>query len=253
MTIQEFEAMLRDSGLDDATVSTLVKNEKLSAKATSLRQGTEYSTLEAKAVALEASYAKAKSYEDWYGKNAAAIEALKVQTARYQEKYGNLDDAAPANRQQVNLDQDAIKKLVTESIAESFQKNYAPQVVATMTGIGGVVEKHMRRGRKEDIDWKKLDEMAAKTNGDISAAYDLYDEPNMKADGEAAFKARVDKEVKERLAASGVNQFPAGADASPSSRSPLSSSDGDKPKAYDRSKLLETFSSGTYTGFGKTQ
>lgn len=245
--------MLRDSGLDDATVSTLVKNEKLSAKATSLRQGTEYSTLEAKAVALEASYAKAKSYEDWYGKNAAAIETLKTQTARYQERYGSLDEAAPANKQPVQFDQAAIQKIVADSLAENFQKNYAPQVVATMTGIGGVVEKHMRRGRKEDIDWKKLDELAAKTNGDISAAYDMYDAPNMQIDTDKAFQARVDKEVKERLAAQGVSQFPAGADASPSSRSPLSASDGDKPKAYDRSKLLETFTSGTYTGFGKTQ
>lgn len=262
MTIQDFEAMLRDSGVDDAAVKALVANEKVAARATSLRQGTEYSTLEQRALELEQKLngangkPGAKSYEDWYQKNFAQIQKLQADTAKYQERYGSLDEAAPPQQQPAGMSAADIKKMVADSLADSFRSTYAPQVVSAMTGIGGVVEKHMRRGRKENIDWKKLDELAATTNGDISAAYDIYDKPNTDADVEASVQKRIDAAVKEKLAAAGVSRFPAGADGAPSSRSPLASAGeagAGAAKTYDRSKLLETFVSGEYTGFGKTQ
>lgn len=242
MTIQDFEQMLRDSGVDDASIKSLIANDKVQSKATSLRHQSEYQ-------ALESDYGEAKIYADWYKKNEAKLlqlfEAEKARLAQGEQQ--QQEQQNQQNQQQTAMSRADIEKLINERATELYQKTYAPQIVGLTTGIGTVVEQHMRRGRKDKIDWKKLDELAAKTHGDISQAYEEYDRPNLEKDHEAAFNARVEKEVKEKLAAAGVNRFPAGADAQPSNSSPLSARANPGEKTYDRSKVLETFLSGEYT------
>jgi hypothetical protein len=81
----------------------------------------------------------------------------------------------------------------------------------------------------------------------VKAAYDKWDEPNMKVDQEelprtSGLKARVAEELKN---AGLLRAFPAGADGASARSSPLTR-DG-RTGGYDRSKLLETFTSGEYT------
>lgn len=247
MTIAQFESMLRESGLDDATVKTIVANEKVAARATSLRQGDEYSALETRAAALEKEAKTAKSYQDWYATNYPTVLKLQQDAARYAERYGSLDEAQPANKQPIQMDEAKIKELISSTITENYQKQYAPQTVGLITQVGTVVQRHITKGRKSDIDWKEIDKLAANHGGDAVKAYEEWDAPNSTKDAEDAFNKKVDAAVKEKMAARGLqNNFPSGADAAPSARSPLSKDDG--PKAYDRSKLLDTFISGEYAG-----
>ena len=247
MTIAQFESMLRESGIDDATVKSLVANEKITARTASLKQGDEYATLEARAAALDKEATTAKSYQKWYTENYPAVLKLQQDATRYQERYGSLDDATPVNKQPVQMDEAKIQEIVTKAIADNYTQKYAPQTVGLITQVGTVVQRHITKGRKSDIDWKEIDKLAANHGGDAIKAYEEWDAPNSTKDAETAFNARVDAAVKEKMAARGLqNNFPSGADAAPSARSPLSKDDG--PKAYDRNKLLETFVSGEYTG-----
>lgn len=246
MTIAQFEAMLRESGLDDTTVKTIVANEKVAARATSLRQGDEYAALEARATQLDKDAKTAKTYQDWYAANYPTVLKLQQDAARYAERYGSLDEAQPPNKQQVELDANKVQEMISKSITEQYQK-FAPQIVELVTKTNTVQQQHALRGRKTLIDWKEIDKLAANHGGDAVKAYEEWDAPNSTKDAEEAFNKRVDAAVKEKIAARGLqSNFPSGADAAPSARSPLSKDDG--PKAYDRSKLLDTFMSGEYAG-----
>jgi hypothetical protein len=249
MTIQEFESFLTESGVDDATVKALVANEKVKTRAVSFRQQSEYEALEARARQLETEGAQAKNYQVWYEKNYPEIQKLHTTATKYQERYGSLDEPTTQTQTQqaTSMTEEQIAALVQARLDKAFNEQYAPRVVSTMTGIGKVVETHMRRGRKDNLDWKKLDELAAKTNGDVLAAYEEYDKPNTDADREAEIARRIEAGVKERMASAGArDHFPGGADATPSSKG-LFGHPSNSSKTYDSSKLVDTFLSGTYT------
>jgi hypothetical protein len=252
VTISEFEQLLRDSGVDDATVRTMIANEKLAQKTSGIRQGSEYDSLERRALDLERQMngvdgkPGAAAYQKWYSENYATIEQLKADVTRYNERYGSLDEPQKPTGGNVSLDDAAIKRLVDEQVQSNFANNYSPKVVQTMTSVATVMERHLKRGRKNDVDWEAIDKLAASTNGDVKAAYDKWDEPNMKVDQEEAENKRVEARVAEELKKRGsAATFPAGADGASSTVSPLSR-DG-RTGGYDRSKLMDTFISGEYT------
>ncbi len=138
-------------------------------------------------------------------------------------------------------------------VDQRIQGQYGNQWAALLKGSGKMVEKHMRSGRKADIDWDKVTELAAAKGGDMMAAYDEWDAPERdKATKEAEDKrveARVQQEMEKRMAAQTQRYFPAGADATPSD-SPLTRRAGtDAPAKYDRSKVIEAAVTGKYNGF----
>ncbi len=143
----------------------------------------------------------------------------------------------------MQLSQDDIDKRVNQVI----QENYAPRWASLLKDTGTIVQKHLRAGRKTDIDFQKLEEIAAKKGGDLNAAYDEYDAPERELAAKAATDAEIDRRVAEKLAAANTAKFfPSGADATPSGGiSPLSRSKTDQK--YDRSKVIEAAVTGDYS------
>lgn len=260
MTAKElFEYLTQDAGFDEATSKAIMAaagNEKVAKRAGDFVQQKEYNDLEQRAARLELSYngtkdkPGAKAYEEWYSKNAAAIQKLQQDVARYQERYGALDDPSG------NFDRGKggevkpaggtmTKEEIAATVREVISGGYDAQWSNLITGAGTILEKHLRSKRDNPIDWNKLGELAKAKNGDLTAAYDEWDKPAAeaasKAATEAEIKRRVDEEVAKRQTSS---FFPAGADASPSSVSPLSRTKSDQK--YDRSKVVEAAVSGEY-------
>lgn len=239
--------------------------------------------LESELIGTEAKPGSRK-YQQWYAENYQTItanatklkdqetqvKALEDSIKEYETKYGKIGTTTPVPALPVSIpgltkeEVQAIAKEIgtsaaKESVTEAYKNTYAPQVVSTMTGIGTILERHMKRKREHDIDWKKLDELAAKPEiaGDVIKAYEEWDAPNVEADRKAADVAKQtaeDKRVEDR-----VNEllkkrmlqtnFPAGAEGASSSvgsgvPSPLSRDGlGGEKKVYDRSKLLDAFQS----------
>lgn len=257
MTAKElFTYLTQDAGFDEATAKAVMaaaENEKVSKRAADFVQKKEYEDLERRAAQLELSYngtndkPGALSYQQWYEKNFAAVQKLQADVLKYQERFGSLDEAPPEDKGKgkgVQYNPEDVQRIVNETI----QQNYAPRWAELLTNTGAIVQKHMRAGRKADIDFKKLEEIAAKKNGDLMAAYDEYDAPEREAAAKAATDAEIKRRVDEELAKARTNQFfPAGADATPSGSSnvsPLSRAKADQK--YDRSKVIESAVTGKY-------
>lgn len=255
MTAKElFKYLTDEAGLDETTAAAVMKaaeNEKVAAKAQTLKQSSEYDALNARAEAMRVSLEGdgktsqgAKAYQAWYEKNFAAIEKLQADAARYKERYGDLDTpivpdpAKPA----VGLKKEDVATIVNEVV----QGTYGTQWSNLITGAGTVLEKHLRAQRKNSIDWGKLGEIAAKKGGDLTAAYDEWDAPERDAASKAATDAEVERRVKEEMKKRNTPaNFPAGADAGVSTGiSPLSR--GAAEKKYDRSKVIEAAFTGKY-------
>jgi len=248
MTAKEkLKYLIEDAGFDEATAKAILENEKIVKRADSFVQQAEYDDLQKKAADLELSYngtkdkPGAKAYQDWYAANFEKVKQYETALARYQERFGALDAAAPADDKTkkgaaVALSAEDIDARVNQVI----QERYAPQWSKLLTGTGAIVQKHMRAGRKTDIDFDKLSEIAAQKGGDLNAAYEEYDRPEREAAAKAATDAEIERRVKEEVAKRQTQQFfPAGADATPSGAvSPLSRAKSDQK--YDRSKVIES-------------
>lgn len=256
MTAKEMlKYLIDDAGLDEATAKAVMaaaENEKVGKRASNFVQQQDYADLERRAAALELSYNGTKdkpgalSYQQWYEKNFAAVQKLQADAALYKERFGELD-AAPPDPKKVaatTFTQEDIDRRIHETI----QTAYAPQWSKLLTGTGAIVQKHMRAGRKTDIDFDKLSEIAQKKGGDLAAAYDEYDTPERELAAKAATEAEIDRRVKEQVAKQQTqNFFPAGADATPSGGiSPLSRAKTDLK--YDRNKVIESAVTGEYKG-----
>lgn len=261
MTAKElFEYLTQDAGFDEATSKAIMAaagNEKVSKRAADFVQQKEYDALQSKAAELEMSYngtkdkPGAKAYQEWYSKNAAAIQKLQTDVARYQERYGDLEDPS-GNFNKGGKDGKPAggggtmtKEEIAATVREVISGGYDAQWSNLITGAGTILEKHLRSKRDTPIDWNKLGEIAKAKNGDLTAAYDEWDKPAAEAAAKAAQEAEIDRRVKEKLAQQQTNSFfPAGADASPSSVSPLSRAKSDQK--YDRSKVVQAAVSGEY-------
>ncbi len=254
MTAKEMFTMLtQDAGLDEATAKAVMAaadNEKVQSRAASLVQKQEYDAITARATALEKSAADAKVYQDWYAKNYPAIQKLQADAVLYQERFGSLEEPTkvPAKAAATYSPED-VQRIVTEKI----QADYAPRWSTLLTSTGSILEKHIRAGRKNNLDWKKLEEIAAAKGGDLEAAYDEYDRPDRelaaKESQEAEIKRRVDEEMAKRRTA---EFFPAGADATPSSGSGGITRHAQVEKgSYDRNKVINAAVTGVYDGGNK--
>lgn len=226
-----------------------------------------------------------RKYQQWYAENyttitanAAKLKEKEIEVAdldkavkEYEAKYGKITASTPPpptptaipglTKEEIQaISKEIATSTAKDSVVEAYKNTYAPQVVSTMTGIGTILERHMKRKREHDIDWKKLDELAAKPEiaGDVIKAYEEWDAPNVELDRKAAetakqtaedarVESRVTELVKKRML---QTNFPAGAEGASSSvgtgtPSPLSRDGlglGEK-KAYDRSKVLDAYQS----------
>jgi len=249
MTAKEkLKYLIEDAGFDEATAKAILENEKLVKKADTFIQQSEYDALQSKAAELEMSYngtkdkPGAKAYQDWYAANFEKVKQYETALARYQERFGALDATTTSTTTETK--KGAAVALSAEDIDarvnQVIQERYAPQWSKLLTGTGAIVQKHMRAGRKTDIDFDKLSEIAAQKGGDLNAAYEEYDRPEREAAAKAATDAEIERRVKEEVAKRQTQQFfPAGADATPSGAvSPLSRAKSDQK--YDRSKVIES-------------
>ncbi len=252
MTAKEkLKWLIEDAGLDEATAKAILDNEKLAKKAGTLVQQEEYDALQTKAAELELSYNGTKdrpgaaAYQQWYADNYSKVKSYEAALVKYKERFGDLDGTPESKKgkEPVALSSDDIDKRVNEVI----QQNYAPRWASLLKDTGTIVQKHLRAGRKTDIDFQKLEEIAAKKGGDLNAAYDEYDAPEREAAAKAATDAEVDRRVAEKLAAANTAKFfPSGADATPSGGiSPLSRAKTDQK--YDRNKVIESAVTGEYS------
>jgi len=259
MNAQELFTYLTDgAGLDDATAKAIMAaaaNEKVAAKAGTLKQQKDLDDLNARLAQVQEAYEGkggawgAKQYQQWVAENHAAIIKLQNDVARYQERYGALDGAAPgtpAPKPGVGpMSNEDVQKLIHETI----QNTYANRWSDLLTTSGTLIERHMRAGRKTPIDWKKVGELATAKGGDLNLAYDEWDKPEADAARQAETQKEVDRRVKEELAKRATQgAFPAGADGTPSSTSTLGITRAAGEHKYDRSKVVAAATTGQYDG-----
>lgn len=255
-----FDYLTQDAGLDEATAKAMVtaaSNEKVGVKAASLVQKQQYDELERRAAEIELAYngngkkLGAKAYQEWYDKNYTAVEALKAKAAQYEERYGSLEaptggnpPGKPAAAAAATFTADDVQRMVNDVI----QKDYAPRWSNLLTSTGSIVQKHMFNGRKSEIDFKKLEEIAATKGGDLDAAYDEYDRPEREAAAKVAEDTRVEGRVKEELQKRQTqSMFPAGAEGGASTgTSGITRIVSDKK--YDRNSVIAAATTGNYDG-----
>jgi len=247
---QLFNHLIADAGLDDVTrnqLLALAKNDKIAAKAATFANRSELEQIETQKKTLEASYAKASNYEKWYGENYPLIEKLQRERALYEERYGALDAAGGTggnggNGAAAGMTQADIDKLLTERL-----EKLTGHMSNTLIAVQKVTERHVRRGRKDELDWAKLQELAtSKTGGNIEAAYEEWDTPNKEAEAKLATDKEIERRVNEELAKRATQfSFPAGADGGGSSSpSPLTRSRGTDKPTYNRDAVIAAAISG---------
>jgi len=267
MTAQElFNYLIGDAGLDEATAKAVMaaaSNEKVAAKAGTLKQQQEFDAIQAKTAELQAKLDGTKdkpgasAYEQWYQKNWASIQQLQQTVARYQERYGALDEggaagagagaAGAAGAGAAAGAKPMTKEEIATVVNEVIQGNYGPRWSTLLTSTGTILERHIRAGRKNPIDWQKLSQIAETKGGDVAAAYEEWDKPEAEASAKAAQDKEVERRVKEELAKRQTQAaFPAGADATPSGSAGITR--GGAPAKYDRTKVIEAAVTGKYDG-----
>lgn len=239
--------LMNDLGLDEATAKTVraaLDNEKLDAKAGGLLQQRQYDELERRAAELELSHngtdkqPGSRAYKEWYDKNFAAIQDLQTRAAKYEERYGKLDAAPPAAPPVAAFKPEDVERTVHEIIG----KSYNPRWSSVVADSGKIIQRHLRAGRKTDIDFDHLGKIAAeKHNGNLVAAYEEWDKPEAETHAKAEQDRIVEQRVKEALAKARSEQsFPGGGGGSTSDTSPLARKvEKDKP-TYNRAAVLQT-------------
>lgn len=217
----------------------------------------EYNAIATEKAKIEADYARAKNSDEWLQRNGAAVQAMQARMVKYQERFGEIDDAGNGAGAGVGagdgagagMTKDAIAKLVQEGVNAQLQA-LTPVWGKTVTGTNKVVERHIRAGRKTEIDWKAIEEKTQANGGNIEAAYDEWDAPERTKAQTEATEAEIKRRVAEAVAAARSSEnFPAGADGGVGggafNRGLLRSSLDDK-QTYNRSAVLETARSGKY-------
>lgn len=252
MTAQElFQYLTEGAGLDEATTKVIMdqvaKNEKVAGRAANFTQRSEYDSLATRAAALEKAATQAKVYEDWYGKNFAAIEALQKEALMYKERYGSLEDptkgATPPAKPAI--DEAAVLAAIDKRINEA----YNPRWSAVVTGAGSVIEKHLRAKRDKEIDWAEVSKLAEGYGGDLNKAYEEWDKPEREKATKASMDSEVERRVKEGIAkAQTASFFPAGAEGSASSGGPAGLTKSQPKKEYNRDAVIQAAVTGKYEG-----
>lgn len=247
---QAVEYLVKDLGLSNDEAKVMldkINDQKKADEVIELRAKSDLDALEAKRSELEKSYTKAKTYEEWYAKNAAAIQTLQTGYAKYQATYGDLPDEGTGggkpedkNKGGVGLTKEDVKKM----FQEEFQ-SVTPNIANVVMGTGKLVERHIKAGRKTEIDWAKIDELAKANGGNLDRAYEEWDRPEAEAAREAATKAEIDRQVEEKLKAERAKfNFPAVADGGIAEPSGILKRQGDNK--FNKADLVKTALSGKY-------
>jgi hypothetical protein len=238
MTQQELLTYLSD-GLDDANktkLNEIFANPVVAARSVSLRQQTELDAIlterQGLLDTLDAVERKPdgtispKGYRAWYNHWFPKIQENDTKVAKYEEKYGPLDNPkvpVTTNPNPVNpqtgkqYTDDDIKKI----IREEFQTSQAPNISSVIKNAGSLIQRHMYAGRKTAIPFDELEQKMteAQKKGQtltLDQAYDEWDKPEREKELKAAEDARVEQRVTEELQKRGsVQGFPAGADYTP--------------------------------------
>lgn len=267
MTAQQFQQMLLDSGVDQATVNVLSSNAQLQARTLQLAQQQEFDRLASEKQAIEANYNKTRPIAEWYDRNHAALEQLKQERALYEERFGPLNaqqqqqtQVAPGGKQFTDAD-------IQKAVDDRMTSQYGPQITDSLMATGEIMERHIGSGRKNKIDWPEIKKRAIANGGNLLSAYNEWDAPEAKkaadADKETEIQSRIKAEREKWMMANSGDGFPAGAgfdyassgNNSPSPLTPRHEADG-SVKPYDRNVLLsavrEVRSDPNFTpGFGK--
>jgi hypothetical protein len=246
--------LIKSLGLTDDEAKAIV------AKATDeqldgLAARAEYDAIAAEKARLEGDLAKAKPFEDWYGKNAAAIQELQNRHARYVERYGDLDGQGGqgGNGSQGGGNgngQPNSQHLTKDELAAALKQkdeHYSNVILALTT----IQDKHIRGGFNKALDVAAVTDLAAKSyGGNLQAAYDAWIAPDVEAKrneaAEAAVNKRVEEEVQKRMS---TMKFPGGDGTSSDadSRSAIfRSADAKADRNAIRQGLLETARTGKY-------
>ena len=244
MTIDEVISTL---GLDEET-SKLLRTKVSAEKAAGLRQQRELDALQTRATALETELVGdgkqgARNYKQWYDENFSKVQRLQNDYQKYVERYGDINTTATTT-----TTSSTTTGLTKEDVAKLIQETYNPlteRMSIVLKGSAKVIEKHMRAGRKSELDWDKLGELAAANGGNLNAAYEEWDKPAREESAKAATEAEIEKRVKAELAKRQTAEFFPSADAVSSGISPLARDRGSAPK-YDRNKVVESAITGLY-------
>ncbi len=262
MDINVLKAMLTE-GLDadtKAKVEAAIDRDAVKSRVATIKAENEYSELATRAQTLQAEMEGdaatgklgAKAYREWYDKNFSAIQKMQGDVAAYEAKFGKLDAAPPTNNPvtpPTNGRFYSPEELDT-MFDTRFQKNFAPRIADVVKTTGKLVQRHLLRGRKTEIDMEKIEDLMTKKGITIEAAYDEWDAPERQKEDKAAEDARVNKRVEEEMQKrqAGAN-FPAGADMTPGSLAAKSKADVDK---FDRTALVHDLA-GAWNSVGTKQ
>ena len=246
MKVDEVIAAL---GLDEETAK-LVRAKVTDEKTASLRAQKELDDLQRRATELESELVGdgktgARAHKQWYSENFSKIQKLQADYAKYVERYGALDQTTTTT-----TTTDATRTLPNNVVSkEDFDKTMSgltQQWSSLLTNSGTILERHIRAGRKNNIDWQAVSKLASeKHNGNLDAAYSEWDAPEADKASKAAEEKRINDEVEKRLKARQTSTFFPSTEQAPSGVSPLSKHTGDAPK-YDRSKVIESAVTGIY-------
>jgi hypothetical protein len=249
MDIKQLESWLTEGLTDDqaAIVRSAINRDTVKSKAASLKEQSEFATIEAQRQALQfeldgdpaKNMPGSRAYRDWYAKNHAAIQANSNAIEAYDKKYGQgafsqmistLDSNPQSHATTTGLSKDDVLRL----IQQQFYESQAPDIANVLKTTGRLVQKHMYAKRTNPIDFDALDRMMLDSNKagrpmTIEQAYDEWDKPEREKVEASNREAEIDKRVKEELQKRGAStQFPSGADMTPSSLSARSKSDLEK-------------------------
>jgi len=260
MEVNDLITMLTD-GLepaDAAVVRKAIERDAVKAKATTLKQQSEYETLNTRLAAMQQEMedqgqpgtqgykAGAKTYQKWYQDNYPKIQKLQADFEKYQQRYGTLE--APLQQTPPQQTPPAARTLtdaeVQALVDQRIQQQYSPRWSELLMNTGSLVQRHMLAGRKNPIDFAKVSQLAAeKYAGNLENAYDEWDKPDREKEAKAAQDALVEQRVKDELAKRGAStNFPAAADFTPGALSTHTKAEVDKydPEAMKRD-LVKTW------------
>lgn len=265
MDITQLESWLTEGLTEDqkVIVKAALNRDTVKTKAATLREQSEFATLESQRQALQAELEGGgpgkpgtRAYAKWYADNFAAVEANSKAILAYDKKNGDgafarmaaaLESGAEpptASGAPSNLTKDDILRVVQQQ----FQEFQAPNIGKVVKDAGRIVQRHMFAGRKNEIDFDAIDNMMleAQKRGRVMTledAYNEWDKPEREKSAKAAEDARVEQRVQDELKKRGASShFPGGADMTPSALHQRTKSevDGFNKDAF-RKSLVDTW------------
>lgn len=246
MKVDEVIAAL---GLDEETAK-LVRAKVTEEKAAGIRAQKELDDLQRRATELESELVGdgktgARAHKAWYAENFGKIQKLQADYAKYVERYGALD--ANPNPNPANPTSTLPNNVISKDDFDKTMQGFTQQWSSLLANSGSILERHIRSGRKNNINWADLSKLATeKHNGNLEAAYAEWDAPEAEKANKAAEEARINAEVEKRMKARQTNTFFPSTEQQPSGVSPLSKHSGDGTPKYDRSKVIESAVTGIY-------